>query len=136
MDKHRDHIKKYEDRLKGCDYCGKMYMQPWDFNTHLSNNHVWCEPCQGYAKDQQMYDAHCKAKHKKGPKSTEEESQKKPTPKPQADPDPTPDPSELHVTDDKVTMETDPKDHPFKCKHCARMFKSVPQMNMHINRRH
>ena len=72
IDKCRDHIRAYhQDKLRECDYCKKKYLNPWDYNTHLDNKHVWWEPCQGYMKDQRTYDAHYKAKHEQRAKTTE-----------------------------------------------------------------
>ena len=98
MEKRRNHIKAYhQNKLKDCEYCRKRYLDPWDFNTHLANKHVWCEPCQGYVENQRMYDAHYKAKHDPGSKMAEKEKeprkeptlepQKEPTPEPQTDPE-------------------------------------------------
>ena len=119
----------------------------------MKDNHVWCELCRGYARDQTAYDAHYKEKHEPAKKPPMKVSQREPTPtpepsnKPTQEPDkepveePTPEPkpgqvSQSVISTGAATSETNCEGRPFKCKHCDKAFKNAPQRNMHINRIH
>ena len=137
IEERRNHIKAYhQNRLKECTYCNKKYMEPWDFNTHLDNKHVWCEPCQGYVKNQQTCEAHYRAKHDQQSKTTEEEPREEPMPTPQAEPEQEQDTSQSQVSEEQATPKTGHNNCPHKCKYCGKGFKMAPQVNVHTNRKH
>ena len=149
----RLYIRTYHvKQLRSCHHCKRSYLDPWDYDLHMNDTHVWCKLCRGYAKDLATYDAHYKVKHKPAKKSPMKVSQREPTPvreprkEPEKEPEkePTPEPPTGQVTDlsqslistETVTTETNCEDHPFECKHCKKTFKKAPQRNMHINTVH
>ena len=150
----RLHIRAYHAKqLKSCHYCKRSYLDPWDYNTHMNDNHVWCELCRGYARDQTAYDAHYKEKHEPAKKSPMKVSQREPTPTPEPsneptqepvqepDVEPTPEPQSGQVSQSVIstgaaTSETDREDRPFKCKHCNEAFAKAGQRNTHIKTVH
>ena len=145
----RLHIKTYHPKqLRSCHHCKRSYLDPWDYNEHMNNTHVWCEICRGYAKDQTTYDSHYKEKHESAKKSPLKVTQGESTPTKESEKEPekepTPEPPTGHVTalsqslilSEVATTETDHEDCPFECKHCKKTFKKAPQRNMHINTVH
>ena len=126
----RLHIRAYHaKKLKSCHHCKKSYLDPWDYNEHMKDNHVWCESCRGYTKDQATYDAHYKEKHEPAKKSPLKVTQREPTPVPEPEKEPEQEPiseptGSEQVTDlpqsvvskGTATSETDLEDRPFECK--------------------
>ena len=143
------HIGTYHSKqLKSCHYCKRSYLDPWGYNDHMNNTHVWCELCKGYTKNQTTYDNHYKEKHESTMKSPLKVTQREPTPipdpvEPEKEPkkEPTPETPASQVSQSVIssvaaTTETNRKDCPFGCKHCGKTFKKAPQRNMHINTVH
>ena len=89
----RLHIRAYHAKqLRSCHYCKRSYLDPWDYNIHMNDNHVWCELCRGHTRDQTAYDAHYKEKHEPAKKSPMKVSQREPTPTPEPSKEPTQEP--------------------------------------------
>ena len=146
----RLHIRAYHaKKLKSCHHCKKSYLDPWDYNEHMKDNHVWCESCRGYTKDQATYDAHYKEKHEPAKKSPLKVTQREPTPVPEPEKEPEQEPiseptgseqvtdlPQSVVSEGAATSETDLEDRPFECKICKRKFKTAPQRNIHRNQVH
>ena len=152
----RLHIRTYHAKqLKSCHYCKRSYLDPWDYNDHMNNHHVWCELCKGYAKNQTTYDNHYKEKHESTKEPPLKVTQREPTPipdpvdpvdEPEKEPEKEPkkeppasqvsDPHQLVISSQTATPGTSLEDRPFGCKHCGKTFKKAPQRNMHINTVH
>ena len=146
----RLHIRAYHvKQLRSCHHCNRSYLDPWDFNVHMNGNHIWCELCRGYAKDQAAYDAHYKEKHEPAKKSPMKVSQREPTPVPELEKEsekepekePTQEPSTGQVSQSLIsteaaTTETDREGRQFKCKHCEEAFAKAGQRNTHIKTVH
>ena len=139
----RLHIRAYHvKQLRSCHHCKRSYLDPWDYNVHMNGNHIWCEICRGYAKDQAAYDAHYKEKQEPAKKSPLKVSQREPTPEPRKEPEkepkkePTQEPSTGQVSDSLIptntaTTETDREGCQLKCKHCDEAFAKAGQRNTH-----
>ena len=143
----RLHIREYHRKLlKSCHHCKKSYMNPWDYDAHMTTKHVQCEICKGYAKDQEKLESHYKEKHVPSMSSPKKVTTREPTPEKEPEKEPTPEQpkSSEQVTDlsqslgsqSVATSETDREDCPFKCKYCEKSFRKAPQLNMHINTKH
>ena len=154
MTTRRLHIREYHVKcLKLCQYCQRSYMEPWDYDVHMNNRHVWCELCKGYARDQEKFDFHYKEKHTPKTSSPLKVSQREPTPEETEEPEvesscepPASSEQDLsqsqqnlsqsQVSGGATTLETNREDRPYECKYCKRTFKKAPQLNMHINTKH
>ena len=90
----RLHVKEYHSKqLRSCCHCKRSYLDPWDYNEHMKDNHVWCEICRGYAKDQETFDSHYK-KHEAAKKSPLKVIQREPTPTPALEAEPEREPTQ------------------------------------------